>query len=79
MRRELGAERDSQVLSGPSESSLDFVDDEKDAIVIADLAKALEEALGSGDVTSLAENGLDDEGGGVTGSSLLLEKKLELL
>lgn len=87
MRREVSAELSTslagrqdhlQVLSGPSETSLDLINDEKDAIVIADLAKTLEVSLGSGDVSSLAENGLDDESGGVAGGGLLLEEEVEL-
>lgn len=68
----------SQVLSSPSEAGLDLVNDEQDAVVVANLPQALEVTLGRGDVTSLAENGLDDEGGGVAGSGLLLEEELEL-
>lgn len=48
-------------------------------MLVADLAKALEVALGGGDVSALAENRLDDDAGGVLASGLLLDQELELL
>lgn len=68
---------DSQVLSSSSETGLNLVDDEQDAVLVADLPQSLEVALGSGDVSSLSENGLENERSGVASSGLLLEEELE--
>lgn len=46
-------------------------------MLVADLPQSLKVALGGRDVTSLAENGLENKGGGITGGSVLLEEELE--
>jgi hypothetical protein len=69
--------KDAQVLSGATETGLNLVDDEKDAVVVTDLAETFEVALGGRNVTSLTENRLDDESGGVARGGLLLEEELE--
>lgn len=69
---------DGKVLSRTSEPSLHLVDDEEEAIAVANLAHALEVARKSGNVASLTENGLDDDAGRVARGSLLLEEELEL-
>jgi hypothetical protein len=69
---------DIQVLSGPAKASLDLVRNQEHVVLVADAAEAFEVALRSRDVASLAENGLDDDGGSVSRCSLLLEKEFEL-
>jgi len=66
-----------QVLSSSSETSLNFIDDEEDTVLIADLSQSFEVTLRCGDVSSLTEDGFEDESGGVSRSGLLLEEKLE--
>lgn len=46
-------------------------------MLVTDLPQPLEVSLGSGDVTSLAENGFEYESGGVSRCSLLLEEEFE--
>ncbi len=52
-------------LAGAPEAGLDLVDDEYDAVLIAEPAQAAEEALGGHDEAALAQDGLDDDGGHV--------------
>jgi len=68
----------AQVLARAAEPSLDLVDDQEDAVLVADAAQALEVALGRRDVAALAEDGLDDERCRVARRRLLLEEELEL-
>mgnify|MGYP006886177352 CR=1 FL=1 len=70
---------DAQVLASATKASLDFVDDEKDAVLVANAAQALKVALRRGDVATLAKDRLDDERSRVTRCSLLLEEELELV
>lgn len=76
--KRLGRSVHAQVLARAAEPSLDLVDDQEDAVLVADAAQALEVALGRRDVAALAEDGLDDERGRVARRRLLLEEELEL-
>lgn len=69
---------DGKVFSSSTEASLDLVDDEEDTIIVANLAETLNVAGWCWNVSTLAENGLDDEASGITRGSLLLEKELQL-
>jgi hypothetical protein len=69
---------DGKVLSGPSETSLDLVGDHQDAVLVADFSDVLEVSGRGGDVASLSDDGLDEDGGGVLGSGLLEEEVVEL-
>ena len=55
----------SEHLAGTSEARLDFVEDEEDAILIADLADCLKVTWWWGHVAAFSENGLDNDGGGI--------------
>lgn len=69
---------DAQVLARPSESSLDLINNEQQAVLVTDATETLEVALGSGDVSSLSEDGLNQDRGGVAGCGFLLQEELEL-
>jgi hypothetical protein len=56
---------------------LDFVDNEEDAVLVANLPQSLEVSLRSRDVSSFSENGFENESSGITRSGFLLEEKLE--
>ena len=56
---------------------MNFVDNEEDAVLVANLPQSLEVTLGSGNVSSFSENGFENESSGVTRSGLLLEEELE--
>lgn len=47
-------------------------------MLVAHLPETLQELRRSGDVTSLAEDGLDEDGGGVARGGLLREEEGEL-
>lgn len=51
-------------LAGGAKAGLDLVDDEGDAVLLGQVAEALEEGGGGVVVAALALDGLDDEGGG---------------
>lgn len=68
----------AQVLAGTAETGLDFVDDEQQAVLVANAAQALEVALRRRDVAALAEYGLDEDRRSVPRCGLLLQQKLKL-
>src|SRR5205814_10181406 len=50
-------------LPGPPDPALDLVKDEQDAMLIAELAESRQEVEGRDDITSLALDRLDEDGG----------------
>ena len=50
-------------LAGSADSGLDLVEDEEDAVLVAELAEAGEEAGRGDDVAAFALDGLDEDGG----------------
>jgi hypothetical protein len=54
-------------LSGAPHPRLHLVDDEQDAVLVADAAQPVEELLRRGDVAALALHGLDDDAGHLFG------------
>ena len=58
---------------GPPEPALHFVDDEKQAVLVAYVAHPLQEGRWRWDVSTLAEHGFDDDGGRVRWRALLTE------
>lgn len=66
---------DREELASPTESTLDFVDDQKYTVLVADFSQALQVSGGRWNVTTFSEDGLDEDGGGVSGSGLLLQEK----
>lgn len=68
----------SEILAGPPEPALHLVNYEQDPVRVAHRAEALEELCWRGDVPALAEDGLNDDGGGVPWRSLLREQEVQL-
>ena len=58
---------DGPPLTGASHAGLDFVDDQQDAVLVADAAQFLEESRGRGKVSAFALDGFDDDGGALLG------------
>lgn len=65
-------------LARAAESALDFVDDEEDVVLVADLADFSEVAWRRRDVSSFAEDGLDEDSCCVARGCFSFKKKLEL-
>ena len=63
-------------LAGPPGAGLDLVGDEQDAVLVADPAQALEEAVLGDDVAALALDRLDDDRGDLVGRRQLVEQDL---
>ena len=61
---------DGPPLAGASHAGLDFVDDQQDAVLVADAAEFLEESGGRGKVSAFALDGFDDDGGALFGRKL---------
>src|SRR5208282_1560885 len=53
----------SEPFAGACKSGLDFVRDEEDAVLAADILQEFEVVAGRNDEAAFAENGLDDQGG----------------
>ena len=84
-RDALGGEQDVRLdapvldrphLAGPPGARLDLVGDEQDAVLVADLAQALEEAVLGDDVAALALDRLDDDRRDLVGRGELVEQDL---
>ena len=63
-------------LAGPPGARLDLVGDEQDAVLVADRAQALEEAVLGDDVAALALDRLDDDRRDLVGRGELVEQDL---
>ena len=63
--------------TGASEARLHLVDDEDDAVLVADPAQPDEEVARRGEEAGLALDGLDDERGDLLGGDLRRERALE--
>ena len=70
---------DGKVLSSPSETTLDLVNDEHDTMLVTNLSETLQELWGSRNVTTLADNRLDDDSSGIFRCRLLRKEKVELV
>ena len=57
---------------------LDFIEDEQDAVLVADLAQALHEGDRRDNISTLAQHRFDQDGGGLFGSGLRGEQIFEL-
>src|SRR4029079_14544638 len=68
---------DAPELAGSAEARLDLVDDEHDAVVVADLAHSGKEFLRSDDEAALALHGLDHDRRNTLGRDLSDERPLE--
>lgn len=69
----------SPPLSGASNTTLHLVGNEQDAMFIANIAQALHEGRWDGDVTSLTEYGLQDDGCRIARRRLLRQRESELV
>ena len=65
---------DGPHLAGPARARLDLVGDEQDAVLVADVAQALEEAVLGDEVAALALDRLDDDRGDLVGGRELVEQ-----
>jgi hypothetical protein len=84
LRKDNDVSLDSRVLGAPELSSssvtrLNLVDDEQDVVLVADLSETLEVGVRGGDVASLTEEGLDEDGSSVGRCCLTLEEELKLV
>jgi hypothetical protein len=68
-----------KVLARPTETRLDFIENEKQTVRVANVSQACQERRGRGDVASLADDRFDDDGGRVLGRRLLRENEFELV
>lgn len=65
--------------SSTAETGLDLVADEKEVVLVANLAEAVKEGGGSRDVSTLTDDRLDQDRRSVRGSSLLLQCQAHLV
>ncbi len=69
----------SPELAGAPDTRLDFIDDEHDAVPIGAFAQPLQEGDRGGNVAAVAEDGFDDEAGGIGGGADGLQEVIEFL
>ena len=67
------------MLSSPPETTLNFVYDQEDPVLIADLAEAPQIGRRSGDIPTFTENGLDQNRGNFLGAYLLRKEQVKLV
>jgi len=69
----------SEVLSGPPETRLNFIQDQEDPIFIAQFAKGPQVRRRSGNISAFPENRLNQNRGNFFGVYLLGKKQVELI
>lgn len=65
-----------EVLPSTRKPTLDFIDNEEDTVLIADVPEALEELRRRRYVPAFTEERLDDDGSGVARRGLLCEEEI---
>jgi len=68
-----------KVFACTAKPTLNFIDYQKDAVLVADLPKSAQELGRGNNVATFTKEGLDNDGSGVAGSTLLGQEEVELM